>query len=294
MDQAAQLRNMIKQQNQHKTSARVITVTSGKGGVGKTNVSVNLAIQFKKMGKRVIILDADFGLANIEVLFGIIPGSNLGEVMFNGKEIKDILTPGPLGIEFISGGSGIQELTNLGKEQLFFLLQKLNEIDYLADIIIIDTGAGISSSVLEFVLASKEVLLVSTPEPTSITDSYALLKALKKLDTFDQENTSIKVITNRASSVKEGENVYSKLNVVVNKFLDMKIEHLGIVPQDQNLQRAVMEQKPISLLYPNSSASKAFKEIAEKLLEVEQDRQTDKNSMSQFLTNFIKIKKLFK
>lgn len=289
MDQAAQLRNLIKEQSQINTTARVITVTSGKGGVGKTNISVNLAIQFKKMGKRVIIIDVDFGLANIEVLFGIIPRYNLADLMFKGKDIKEIITEGPLGIEFISGGSGIQELTSLDKGQLHYLVQKLEEIDNLADIIIIDTGAGISPSVLEFVMASKEVLLVTTPEPTSITDAYSLLKALNKIETYNIHDASINIITNRASTKKEGEEIFSKLNLVTNKFLSVDLKFLGVVPQDTNVQKAVMEQKPISLLYPSSSASKAFEEIARKLLNQEKEKES-KLGMAQFLSNFIKLK----
>ncbi|MFP4697267.1 MAG: MinD/ParA family protein [Eubacteriales bacterium] len=289
MDQAAQLRNIIKQKNQKKSSARVITVTSGKGGVGKTNVSINLAIQFKKMGKKVIILDADFGLANIEVLFGIIPQYNLADLMFNGKDIKDIITIGPLGIEFISGGSGIQELTNLNKDQLFYLIQKLKEIDYLADVIIIDTGAGISNSVLEFVLASKEILLVTTPEPTSITDSYALLKAMRKIEEININDYAINVIANRASSIKEGEEIYSKLNLVVNKFLNINLNYLGYVPQDNNVQKAVMQQKPVSLLFPSSGATKSIEKITQILLN-KNDKNITKHGMSQFISNLIKIK----
>lgn len=176
MDQAEQLR-IIKANNQIRPTARVITVTSGKGGVGKSNMSINLAIQFRKMGKRVIILDADFGLANIEIMFGAIPKHNLCDLVYEGKSISDIITWGPMEVGFISGGSGIAGMSNLGKDALTCIIQNLAELDALTDIIIVDTGAGISDSVLEFLVASGEVLLVTTPEPTSITDSYSLLKA---------------------------------------------------------------------------------------------------------------------
>ena len=172
MDQAQQLRNVIKVHNQNNTNtARVITVTSGKGGVGKSNVSVNLAVQLARRGKRVIIFDADFGLANVEVMFGAIPQYNLSDLIYQGKNIRDIITPGPLGIGFISGGSGVISLNNLFREQILYLIKCLNELNTLADFIIIDTGAGISDQVMEFVLASPEVLLVTTPEPSSLTDS---------------------------------------------------------------------------------------------------------------------------
>ncbi len=155
MDQAENLRNIIKKQNQRDVgNARVIAVTSGKGGVGKSSVSINLAVQFARMGKKVIILDADFGLANIEVMFGVIPKYNLSDLMLNGMDIKDIITDGPEGVKFISGGSGIAKLVNLDKEQVKRLVNKLSELESMADVIIIDTGAGISASVMEFLVAS--------------------------------------------------------------------------------------------------------------------------------------------
>ena len=165
MDQAESLRNIIKKQeiDEKKRTARVITVTSGKGGVGKTSFSVNLAIQLHRLGKRVVVLDADFGLANIEIMLGIRPKYNLADLMFRGKSIQDVITYGPEGIGFLSGGSGINEMANLSREQVFWLIQKMEELDKEADVIIVDTGAGIGDSVLEFVAASEEVFLVATP-----------------------------------------------------------------------------------------------------------------------------------
>ena len=171
MDQAENLRNIIKKQNlKNITNSRVIAVTSGKGGVGKSSTSINLAVQFTRMGKKVIILDADFGLANIEVMFGVIPKYNLSDLMFAGKELDEIITEGPEGIRFISGGSGIAKLVNLDKEQVRRLVNKLSELEGMADVIIIDTGAGISPAVMEFLVASPETILVTTPETTSITE----------------------------------------------------------------------------------------------------------------------------
>ncbi len=267
MDQAENLRNIIKRQNQKDvTNARVIAVTSGKGGVGKSSVSINLAIQFTKMGKKVIILDADFGLANIEVMFGVIPKYNLSDLMFSGKELKDIITDGPEGVRFISGGSGIAKLVNLDKEQVKRLVNKLSELENMADIIIIDTGAGISPTVMEFLVASPETIIVTTPEPTSITDSYALLKALTMHENFRKSEARIKMIANRVSSENEGRNLYEKLNMVVMKFLDINIEYLGIIPQDNNIIKAVMKQKPVSLIYPNAVSTRHFEEISERIM----------------------------
>ena len=213
MDQAEKLRNIIKQQNQVSSSnARIITVTSGKGGVGKSSTAINIALQFRKQGKRVIIFDADFGLANIEVMFGIIPKYTLADLMFKGRELKDIITEGPEGVMFVSGGSGIARLVNLDNEQIKRLVYKMAELEQMADVIVIDTGAGISKSVLEFVAASPEVILVTTPEPTSITDSYALLKALAMDEGFDKNTTRINIVTNKVTSRSESINIYDKLS----------------------------------------------------------------------------------
>ena len=201
MDQAEQLR-IIKANKQIRPTARVITVTSGKGGVGKSNMSINLAIQFRKMGKRVVILDADFGLANIEIMFGAVPKHNLCDLVYEGKSISDIITQGPMGVGFISGGSGIAGMSNLGKDALTCIIQNLAELDALTDVIIVDTGAGISDSVLEFLVASGEVLLVTTPEPTSITDSYSLLKALYRHPRYEEAYTKVKMVANRVENVK--------------------------------------------------------------------------------------------
>ncbi|MDF2820706.1 MAG: hypothetical protein K0R15_1147 [Clostridiales bacterium] len=288
MDQAEELRSILKRQNPIKSNARVITVTSGKGGVGKSNISVNLAITLKRLGKRVIVFDADFGLANVEVLFGVVPQYNLADLMYKDKGIKDILSKGPLEIEFISGGSGIQELTNLSIDQVHYLIQQLGEIDELADVIIIDTGAGISNSVLEFVIASSEILLVTTPEPTSITDSYALLKALNRNKGFSKELAQIKVITNRVSSENEGREIFNKLSTVSKKFLDLDLEFMGAVTYDLNLQKAVMEQRPVTMLYENSNASQDINNIAKRILDIE--IQTPKKGIAQMFSRLIKLK----
>ena len=239
MDQAENLRNIIRQQNQNSiTNARVIAVTSGKGGVGKSNLSVNLALEFTRMGKKVIILDADFGLANVEVMFGVIPEYNLSDLMFKGKEIKDIITEGPEGVGFISVGSGIANLVNLDQEQIKRLVNKLSDLEALADIIIIDTGAGISPSVMEFLLSSPETIIVTTPEPT-----------------------------------------------VVTQFLGINMEYLGSVPQDSTVRKAVMKQKPVTIVYPNSFAARHFRYIAEELLGNEGDAPMHKKGIRSYFKN---------
>jgi flagellar biosynthesis protein FlhG len=287
MDQAQQLRNIVKLSNQKVNKvARVITVTSGKGGVGKSNSSVNLAIQLRRLGKRVIIFDADFGLANIEVMFGAIPKFNLSDVIFRGKNIKEIITLGPEDIGFVSGGSGISELANLNRSQIDILVKNLAELDELADYIIIDTGAGISDAVLEFILVSKEVLLVITPEPTSMTDAYSLLKVLNNNPRFNNEEVEIKVLSNRANSYQEGISSFNKIDTVVAKFLNLKIKLLGVIPNDDNVQKAIIKQKPVSILSPNSKASKAYENIAGLMANEEKiygDRKGIANMFSELL-----------
>ncbi len=286
MDQAEGLRNIIKHQNQKLVSnARVITVTSGKGGVGKSSTAINLALQFRKLGKKVIILDADFGLANVEVMFGVIPQYNLSDIMYKGKELKDIIMQGPEGVGFISGGSGIAKLVNLDNEQIKRLVYKMSELERMADVVIIDTGAGIAPSVLEFVAASAEVLLVTTPEPTSITDAYALLKALNMFPGFNKNDTQIKVLCNRVNSYNEGRNLFEKLNMVVNRFLNINLTMLGCIPLDSSVTKAVMKQKPVSIMYPGAPSTRAYAEIAKLLDENNDNGYSQKVGVGRFFIN---------
>lgn len=293
MDQAENLRNQVRANTQQSSIkpqiARVITVTSGKGGVGKSSVSINLAIQLSRQGKKVIVFDADFGLANIEVMLGLRPEYNLADLMFRGKTLKDIITYGPENIGFISGGSGINELANMTKEQIYSLIQRLYELDNMADIIIVDTGAGISEAVLEFVAASEEVLLVATPEPTSITDAYALLKTLNRNTSYAPEKTVIKMIANEIRSPKEAEELFEKLSIVVNKFLNIDVEFLGSIPYDNSMQRAVMKQAPVSIAFPTSPSTKAIRGIVESTWG-EQIQQTKENrGLMQVFTSVIRL-----
>lgn len=288
MDQAENLRNIIKKtQVEAAGVARVITVTSGKGGVGKSNTAINLAVQFKKRGKRVIIFDADFGLANIEVMFGAIPKHSLADLIYQGMNIKDIITWGPQEIGFISGGSGITGLNNLGSENLSYLVSNLNELDSLADVIIIDTGAGISEQVLEFLVASGEILLITTPEPTSLTDSYSLLKALKHHKKFNPDNTRVKVISNKVYDYDEGKQLFNKLNMVVQRYLKLQMTYVGCVPQDDKLVRAVMQQNPVSISDPNSRAARAFEDITDTLMDIPHEDRAAKKGMAGFFANII-------
>lgn len=290
MDQAEQLR-ILKTSQQSRPLARVITVTSGKGGVGKSNTSINLAIQFRKMEKKVIILDADFGLANIEIMFGAVPKHNLCDLIYQGKNIKEIITWGPMDVGFISGGSGIAGMSNLSRDYLNYIIQNLTELDAIADVIIVDTGAGISDAVLEFLVASGEILLITTPEPTSITDSYSLLKALYRHPRFDENATKVKMIANRVSKEPEGEVLFGKLNAVVERYLKIPMIYLGSVPEDVQLSRAVMQQVPVSLQNPGARSTAAYERIASKLMGKEEEERQPKRGMAAFFSHIISGRK---
>jgi flagellar biosynthesis protein FlhG len=286
IDQAEKLRQMINNlklrqsisqaallNTVKKKSAKVITVTSGKGGVGKTNVTINTAIALSELGLRVVILDADFGLANIDILFGIIPKFTLVDVIHNRKNILEVLSDGPKNIKFISGGSGVEELIKLEKSQLEIFVDNISLLDKIADVILIDTGAGLSDNVMNFVMAADEVLLVTTPEPTSITDAYALIKTVSNRD----KGKIIKVIVNRAESVNEANDILNKLFLVAQKFLTLKLHPLGFILQDEAVIKAVKLQQPFSLAFPKSQAAKQIREIAKKLAEGNRDIQKVEN-----------------
>jgi len=288
MDQATQLRMMkAGQQQSPRPLARVITVSSGKGGVGKSNTSINLAIQFKKMGKKVIILDADFGLANIEIMFGAVPKHNLCDLIYQNKSITEIITWGPMDVGFISGGSGIAGMANLSKEYLSYIIKNLAELDAIADVVIVDTGAGISDAVLEFLVASGEILLVTTPEPTSITDSYSLLKALYRHERFNPEATKVKLIANRVQKEEEGKILFTKLNAVVERYLKLPMSYLGYVPEDSQLSRSVMQQVPVSMQNPTAKSTLAYERIANRLMGKEETDRQPKRGMAAFFAHMI-------
>lgn len=278
MDQAEKLRSIINSLNNIKPNSegtqesmgvsmrkktRVITVTSGKGGVGKTNVSINLALLLSEAGNRVVVIDADFGLANVDVVLGIMPEYTLLDVIKDDKEIVDILTEGPNNLKFISGGSGVEELIKLEKWQLDKFMEKMSQLDEIADIIIIDTGAGLHDNVLSFVMAADEVILVTTPEPTSITDAYALIKMVSRMD----KNKKLRIVVNRAEDNEEAGQILKKLVLAAEKFLSYKIEALGFVLNDPTVTKAVKMQQPFIISFPKCPASKYVRDIANKLIQ---------------------------
>ncbi len=289
MDQAEQLRNVIKSKQARSVSkARVITITSGKGGVGKSNIAVNLAVQLRRLGKKVIIFDADMGLANVEVMFGAIPKYNLSDMIYHGKKMRDIITEGPMEIGFISGGNGITGMNNLTKHQLTRLVNNLIELDELTDFILIDTGAGIANNVMEFVSASPEVLLVLTPEPSSLTDSYSLIKALYGNPGFIRHSTKIEVVVNRTVSPEDGQIVYDKLSSVISKFLQGEVQFFGTIPQDILLEKSVRAQKIVSLSAPNARSARAFESLAQSLIDGEPMMEEERLGIRELFFSFFK------
>lgn len=287
MDQATRLRQMV-QNNTTQSNARVIAVTSGKGGVGKTSISVNMAVEMAKRGKKVVIFDADFGLANVEVMLGIRPRYNLLDLIHNNKTMTEIITNGPNGIGFVSGGSGVAELATLDSYSIKLLVSEMVKLDSMYDVVIIDTGAGITDSVMEFVMVSPEVLLVVTPEPTSITDAYSLLKVLRRRDDFNPLYKSINVVANRVNDVNEGTEIFNKINTVSAKFLNTKLNFLGAIPYDRNASMAIIEQKPVVMAYPSTQASKNISLLVNKLFDEPQSVVQEKEGIANVFMKFLK------
>lgn len=295
-DQADKLRKIInnlkskqilppieQEQIEPKKKCKVITITSGKGGVGKTNITINLAIALSELGHKVTILDADFGLANIDVLFGIIPKYTLLDVIHNRKNILEILCDGPQNIKFISGGSGVEDLIKLDEKQLKTFVSNISLLDKFSDIILIDTSAGLSESVMSFVLAADEVVLVTTPEPTSITDAYAMIKMLSNRD----NKKPIKVIVNKVENLSESTEILNRLKTVSEKFLFMKLEGLGHVLRDDLVVKAVKIQEPFTMCYPKSQASKCIKDISSKLMENQES--TENIGVKSFINRLVSL-----
>jgi len=242
---------------------RIIAVSSGKGGVGKTNFVANLALFYASINKKVLVMDADVGLSNIDVLLGVTPRFNLKHVLAGEKRLKETGVTGPHGIKIIPAGSGVRELTNLNEEQRLQLVTALEDFDLDFDVFLIDTGAGIADNVLFFCSAAQEVVVIATPEPTSIADAYALIKVLRN----DFKVRHFRLIVNTARSEKEAFDTYSKLSLVADKFLNLPIDYLGYLPLDPAVKDSIIAQKSHIVLYPNSLFAKKLGQIAKRLIE---------------------------
>jgi flagellar biosynthesis protein FlhG len=267
LDQAQRLRQLAANE-ESKDKARIITVTSGKGGVGKSNFVVNLAIALSQMGKKVLIFDADVGMGNDDVLMGYLPKYSVFDVIFNGKEIEDVVITGPHGVKLLPGGSGLSKIEELTNEQREGFISKLGNLTGL-DYILMDTGAGINRSVLGFVACCEELIVLTTPEPTSLTDAYSLVKAINHF----KIKTSAKVVINRAIDENEAVLTYGKFNNAVTNFLKMKLEYLGSIAEDRKLVQSVRSQQPFIVSFPHCDASQDVNKIARKLIGSEDKEQ---------------------
>jgi flagellar biosynthesis protein FlhG len=243
------------------SNTRVISVTSGKGGVGKTNIVANLGYAFARSGKKVLILDADLGLGNLDVLLGLAPKFNLSHVILGEKSVNDIIVEGPGQMLILPASSGIQELTQLTQDQKVRILSELDQLIGAVDILFIDTAAGISSNVMDFNVTAHEIIVVVSPEPTSITDAYALMKVLS----LKYAEKCCKVIVNLSGTSQQGREVFQQLNMVTERFLDMTLDYLGSVLFDAKITQGVKQQKLVSELYPDTQASRCFSDLARKI-----------------------------
>ncbi|GGN90373.1 MinD/ParA family protein [Saccharibacillus kuerlensis] len=268
-DQAAALRELIsslrtdpsRQQDSSGTSgktAHVVAVTSGKGGVGKSNFTLNFALELQKLGQKVLVFDADIGMANIDVLMGVRSRYNLFHLLKREKSISEIIQVGPNSLPFVAGGSGLTELFSLSEEDLLYFTHQIEEVAQDMDYILFDTGAGLSKETIRFITASDESIVVTTPEPTSITDAYALVKVVHDLE----ETARFRLVVNRASNRREAQQTADKIRLVADQFLHLDIPLLGHISDDSHVSQAVKKQTPFSIRFPNSQASKDIQELA--------------------------------
>ncbi|QAY68332.1 MinD/ParA family protein [Paenibacillus protaetiae] len=266
-DQAEALRKLIRgrvSQEQQRAETRLITVTSGKGGVGKSNFSLNFALALQSLGQKTLVFDADVGMANIDVLMGISSSHTFYDLLSRKKTIEEVIQEGPGGIHFIAGGSGIADLLELKPEQLRYAAEQVASLQDRYDVILFDTGAGLSREAVKFMESSQDTIVVTTPEPTSITDAYALLKLVHSL----QIETRFKLVVNRALDHKEGSHTADKIIYAADRFLQLKLEKLGILPDDPSVSKSVRRQSPFMIAFPGSPAARAMEQLARYYLEL--------------------------
>lgn len=279
MDQAQNLRNLVNSRQEQVNNkqyiensnpnrnivnkSRIIAISSGKGGVGKTSLAVNLALAMAMVNKKVLIIDADLGLANVDIVLGMPSKYTLLDILHKNCRLEDILVDGPCGVKYLSGGSGLDELVNLSHQQIKTILERLSVCDESFDYVIFDTGAGISNSVMQFLVAADDAVLVVTPEPTAMTDAYALMKKYASYPDCKMVN----LIVNRVYEPDEGVNVFRKLSQTAGKFLKLEVKLLGEIYEDRKVFKAVKAQVPLILLHPGSEAARCIKIIAETIIE---------------------------
>jgi flagellar biosynthesis protein FlhG len=273
-DQAEKLRKIVQEKGRGMESPRsregrknrIVTVSSGKGGVGKTNLSVNMALAYARMGKKVVVMDADLGLANVNIMLGMTPRYNLYHVIKKQKTIREILVDTDYGISIVAGASGFSQIANLSEEERQNFIEGMDTLT-TADIVIIDTGAGVSSNVLDFIAAADDAVIVTTPEPTAITDAYGIIKIIAtELESLDM---GLKLVVNRAKGVAEARKVADRVTSIAGQFLNLKVDYLGFIYEDSSVIQAVIRQKPFMVVDPKCKASQCVQHIVDRLEKTE-------------------------
>jgi flagellar biosynthesis protein FlhG len=287
-DQAEGLRNLVQTQGEKGTrTTRIITVTSGKGGVGKSNFTLNFALSLQSLGYKVLVFDADIGLANIDVLMGVSSTYSLYHLLKKDKTIWEIIQKGSNDLEFIAGGSGFNDLLRLTEEELDYFAEQVMQLNGYVDFIIFDTGAGLSKETLKFILAAEEAIVVTTPEPTSITDAYAIIKMVNSMG----HNVSFKLVINRVTDAREGKQTADKISLVAKQFLNIHIPTLGFVDDDPVVSKAVKRQIPFSIAFPYSTATKSIKTLTDNYIMVYRVIETPSTGVKSFLNKMLKLLK---
>ncbi len=282
-EQLSELRAEMEKDGKHKT--RIIAVTSGKGGVGKTNIAINMAIAYVQLGKRVILIDGDMGMANVNVLLNIVPQYNLMQVINRQKKMSEIILDTEFGLKFIAGANGFSKLANLSVEDLDSFAREFASLSN-ADIIIIDTGAGIANNVLQFVAAADEVYIVTTPEPTAITDAYGIIKIITT--ELSNRELNLKLLVNRVHSADEGKRISERIINIVGQFLNFKVDYIGFIYDDPVVQASVIRQKPFMVVNPTSKPSVCIKHIVGR---IEKTGSLDNSGVSIFIQKFVGTRK---
>ena len=291
MDQAQSLRQLVssqdtKRSNDGEASARIITVCSGKGGVGKSNFTLNFALTLKAMGRRVLLFDADIGMANIDVLMGVNAKFNLYHLLKREAEIEQIIQLGPSALPFIAGGSGMDELFSLSDTDLNYFTTQIEHIADQMDFILFDTGAGLSKETMKFITSADDCLVVTTPEPTAITDAYALMKVVHN----SHPDISFKLIVNQASDEKEAIATSDRIRLATNRFLQLDLPFLGYISADSHVVQAVKKQIPFSMAFPNSAAAKDIHRLTLSYLADRPEETSKLQGIKGFISKWLKRK----
>lgn len=283
-DQAHQLRQLSNSLVSHDRTSRVVTIASGKGGVGKSNFTLSFALSLMELGKKVVVIDLDIGMANLDILMGMTPKHHLWDMIRERKTIWSVLEKGPSGLEYLAGGSGFQQLLQLQDEDRQYFFQELEKLHGYADIILIDTGAGLTVESQQCHLSADEIILLTTPEPTSIADAYSVVKILHS----QNPGLSFQLVVNRVSRQKEGIEVASKFKLAVQSFLNKEIKIFGAIPDDAAVMQAVLKQVPFYLAFPRSTASSTLRNLAERFVAGTVVLQENKG-IKGFIRNFSRL-----